>query len=188
MGAKTGKSHASRPSPGQPAYQLLNFGMKLSKVILRIIPCQPNKNSLKIHMLKPESLSTKAQREDGSTFSSILSSKPETDFLENIHPLIIMSVQRRAEKSQSRAARPLPRLPACENAFALDLFTLTSGSNHEVGDWQKSQAGRPRGGRPAPNCLISGQSFYTDFIMQSGTYTRKARIISIMAYLMQVRH
>jgi len=104
-------------------------------------------------MLKPESLSTKAQREDGSTFSSILSSKPETDFLENIHPLIIMSVQRRAEKSQSRAARPLPRLPACENAFALDLFTLTSGSNQEVGDWQKSQAGRPRGGRPAPNCL-----------------------------------
>ena len=155
MGAKTGKSQASRPSPGQPAYQLLNFGMKLSKVILRIIPCQPNKNSLKIHMLKPESLSTKAQREDGSTFSSILSSKPETDFLENMQPFIIVSVQRRAEKSQGQASRPFPGFPACENTFASDLFTPTSGSNQD----HTREGGERLAvvlGRPAPNCLILG--------------------------------
>ena len=69
-------------------------------MILRIIPNQDNRNSHKIHMLRPEGLSPKAQREEGSTFSATLSSKPETDFLGDMHPFIIVSVQQRAEKSE----------------------------------------------------------------------------------------
>ena len=82
-------------------------------------------------MLRPEGLSLKVQREDRSTFSATLSSKLETDFLEDMHPFIIVSMQRRAEKSQGQATRPLLGLPTYENAFAPDLFTPTSGSNQE---------------------------------------------------------
>ena len=96
-------------------------------------------------------MSPKAQDKDGSTFSATLNSKPETNFPENMHPFIIVSVQQRAEKSQGQAARPLLDLLAYANTFALDLFTPTLEtirSVHEkaVGDWQQSQAGRRSAG------------------------------------------
>ena len=96
---------------------------------MRIIPSQPNRNSPKIHMLRLEGLSPKAQREDGPTFSATLNSKPKTDFLEDMHTFTIVSVQRRAKKSQGQVARHFPGLPAYKNVFAPDLFTLTSRSN-----------------------------------------------------------
>jgi len=99
------------------------------RVILRIIPSQPNRNSFKIHKLRPEGMSPKAQDKDGSTFSATLNSKPETNFLGNMHPFIIVSVEQRAEKSQGQAARPLLDLLAYANTFALDLFTPTFGNN-----------------------------------------------------------
>jgi len=39
--------------------------------------------------------------------------------------------------------------------------------------WEKTQAGRPRPGRPAPNCLASDQANAIDFIRQSGVSTER---------------
>ena len=69
-------------------------------MILRTIPSQPNRNLLKIHILRLKGLSLKEQRKDESTSSATLNSKPQTDFLEDMHLFVIVSVQRRAEKSQ----------------------------------------------------------------------------------------
>ena len=107
---------------------------------------QPNRDQIRIHKLRPEGLRPKAQKEDGSTFSATLSSKPKTDFLETMQPFIIVLVQRRAKRAR---ARPPGIFRASRSTktrlhwifLHRPLKAIRSAHVKVVGDWQLSGTG-----------------------------------------------
>ena len=143
------KRTISRPEGLSSADRHNNCGISawnFTRVILRTNQSQPNRDQLRIHKLRLEGLRTKAQREDGSTFSATLSFKPETDFLETRQPFIIVLVQRRAKRVRARP--PVIFLASRSMKTRLHwiflhrpLKAIRSAHVKVVGDWQLSGTG-----------------------------------------------
>ena len=88
-----------------------------------------------------------------------LSIKTQTNWRRNIQPSIDMSVQRRPERSQLQAGRPTNYHASNRRNHYRPPGVIRSVHEKAVQIWQRSQAGRPRGGWPASLCHATCPSF-----------------------------
>ena len=78
--------------------------------------------------------------------------------MEFMHPWIKMSVKQEAEMCQTQASRPNNHVLWTQSSSIDFQETIKAVHKKSVARWWDPQAGRPRGGRPAPLCSVSSSS------------------------------
>ena len=138
-----GKIPGRRPAPQHTMPQ--NF----AKVIMNTNPSQSNLVPSKIHKQRPKGLSN---RRLGPHSVSKRSFKTQSALRKNVQPLIDALVERRVERSQTQAGRPNNHVLWTQSSSTDFQETIQAIHKKSGARWWDPQAGRPKGGRPAPPC------------------------------------